>query len=209
MAINTHSLKKELIMTKNITVLISIMFLVNLAMAQSQQTGIYLTQEDFERKKLSYSPNDEETRTSIRFNELLDKPYINIKHNGEKLVLFKDDIFAYQKKGRIVRSRDFESYNFVEKGAIWIYFKDVTTPLGKGIKRERKYYYSVSGDSRILPLTIYNLKKSFPGKHHFHNFLDAQFRHDADLIAYNKLERKFKVNHLIETTVFKTPDAAP
>jgi hypothetical protein len=196
-------------MAKNLIILISIIFIGNRVNAQSQQTGIYLTLEDFESKKLTYNTNADEAKTTIRFNELLDKPYINVKHNGEKLVLFKDDIFAYQKKGRIVKSRDFESYNFVEKGAIWIYFKDITTLLGKGIKRERKYFYSVSGDSRIMPLTIFNLKKSFPGKHDFHNFLDAQFRHDADLIAYNKLEKKFKVNHLIETTVFKTPDVAP
>lgn len=196
-------------MFKNFFILTIIVLLGNLVDAHSQQTGIYLTQEDFQKKQLSYKTDDSEAKTSIRFNELLDKPYINIKHNGEKIVLFKDDIFAYQKKGRIVKSRDFESYNFIEKGAIWIYSKDVTTLLGKGIKRERKYYYSVSGDSKILPLTIFNLKKSFPGRHDFHNFLDAQFRHDADLIAYNKLERKFKVNHLIETTVFKTPDAAP
>lgn len=196
-------------MSKNILILIPMMFLATITHAQSSKTGIYLTHQDFESKKLSYATDEEGTKTSIRFNELLEKPYIKIKHNGEKIVLFKDDIFAYQKKGRIVRSRDFASYNFVEKGAIWIYFKDITTPLGKGIKRERKYYYSLSANSSILPLTIHNLKKSFPGRYDFHNFLDAQFRHDADLIVYNKMEKKFKVNHLIETTVFRTPDAAP
>ena len=177
--------------------------------SQQQASGIYLTQVDFEKRRLSYSTADENETNKIRFNEFIEKPFINIKHNGEKIVLFKDDIYAYQKKGKIVRSHNFESYNFLESGVIWIYYKDLTIPLGKGIKRERKYFYSVSGKDKVMPLTIINLKKSFPQKHAFHNLLDAQFRKDADLVSYNRLEKKFQVNHLLENTAFQTGSATP
>ena len=177
--------------------------------SQEQASGIYLTQLDFENRKLSYSTADESETNKIRFNEFIEKPFINIKHNGEKIILFKDDIYAYQTKGKIVRTHNFESYNFLESGVIWIYYKDLTIPLGKGIKRERKYFYSVSGKDKVLPLTIINLKKSFPQKHAFHNLLDAQFRKDADLVSYNRLERKFQVNHLLETAAFQTGSAMP
>ena len=98
---------------------------------------------------------------------------------------------------------------FLEKGVIWIYYKEQTVQLGKGVKRERKYYYSVSGKDKIMPLTISNLKKSFPDKYTFHNFLDAQFRSDAELVLYNDMEKKYRVNHLLETTIFSSPDTLP
>ena len=180
-----------------------------LANGQNKSSGIYLTESDFENRKLSYSATDSTAKNAIHFHEFLQKPFITIKYNGEKIILFKDDIFAYQKKGKIYLSRDFVSYDFIEKGVIWIYSKEQTVQLGKGVKREKKYYYSISGKDKIIPLTIHNLKKSFPGKDVFHNFLDAQFRNDADLVSYNEIEKKYRVNHLLETTIFGAPDPLP
>lgn len=179
------------------------------AYSQDRESGIYLTQLDFENDVLSYSTTAKNEKNKIRFNELIEKPFINIRHNGEKIVLFKDDIYAYRKKNMIVRTHNFVSYNFLDRGALWIYYRDIMTPLGKGIKRERKYYYAVSGSDEIIPLTVMNLKKSFPEKYAFHNLLDVQFREDSDLASYNSLERKYQVNHLVETTVFGTSNAMP
>ena len=179
------------------------------AYSQNKESGIYLTQLDFENGKLSYSTATKNEKNKIRFNEIVEKPFINIRHNGEKIVLFKDDIYAYVKKGSIVRTHNFVSYNFLDRGVVWIYYKDITTPLGKGIKRERKYYYAVSGTDKIIPLTVMNLKKSFPENYAFHNLLDAQFRKDSDLASYNSLEKKFQVNHLLETVLFGTGNAMP
>lgn len=193
-------------------ILISILFscsCITGATAQKRASGIYLTQSDFEHRRLSYSTNRDDENNKIRFHEFFQKPYITVKHNGEKTVVFKDDIFAYQKNGKVYKSRDFVSYNFLEKGVIWIYYKEQTVQLGKGVKRERKYYYSVSGKDKIMPLTISNLKKSFPDKYTFHNFLDAQFRSDAELVLYNDMEKKYRVNHLLETTIFSSPDTLP
>lgn len=183
--------------------------LVANAMAQESVSGLYLTQADFENNRLSYATNDANANNKVRFNEILGKPYINVRHNGEKSVIFKDDIFAYKKKNKIVRTHDFVSYDFIEKGVIWIYSKDYNVMLGKGVKHEKKYFYAVSGKDKIIPLTISNLKRSFPGKHQFHNFLEAQFRSDKDLASYNKLEKKFKVNSLLETTIFSSAAVMP
>ncbi|MEJ7740870.1 MAG: hypothetical protein WKF97_25920 [Chitinophagaceae bacterium] len=174
------------------------------ANAQSNQSGVYLTQADFKDKKLSYASNAESETNKIRFNDFLNKPFLTIHHNGEKIKLYKDEVFAYQNKGKVVFTRDFESYTFAEQGVIWIFFKDLNVSQGKGVKRERKYYYSVSGKDEVIPLTVNNLKRSFPDKHVFHNFLDAQFRRNADLNLYDSFAKKFKVNHLLETTIFET-----
>jgi hypothetical protein len=196
-------------MMKSLTVFVlGIIFGIS-ANAQKPTSGVFLTHLDFENKRLSYSTNDLNERNKIRFNEIFGKPFITVKHNGEKIILFKDEIFAYKKKGNIVRTHQFVSYNFIEKGVIWIYFKDLSIQLGKGVKRERRYFYSVSAKDEIIPLTINNLKKSFPDTSLFHNFLDAQFRSDSDLTSYNDIEKKFEVNHLLETTIFSSSTSTP
>ena len=169
--------------------------------AQDNVSGIYLTLDDFESGRLSYASNSASGSGKIHFNEFFEKPYITVKHNGEKTQIFKDEIFAYQNKGAIIRTSNFVTYTFVERGSIWIFYKDITTSQGKERRKERKYFYSASGDSAILPLTINNLKKSFPDKHLFHDFLDAQFRNDSELSQYDSFEKKFKVNHLLNTTI--------
>ena len=196
-------------MTKKFLSLACGIMLVVFANAQKHPRGIYMTALDFENKKLSYSTSDPKDKNKIRFNELFGKPYVTIRHNGEKIVLFKDEIFAYRKNRNIIRTHGFVSYNFIEQGVIWIYFRDLTISIGKGIKRERKYYYSVSAKDEIIPLTIHNLKRSFPQKHLLHNFLDAQFKGDSELASYNNFVNKFQVNHLLETTIFITVNAIP
>ena len=177
--------------------------------AQTRNSGIYLTEKDFENQHLSYSVNDESKTNKIQFHEFFNRPFVTIKNNGRNLKLFKEDFFAYQKKGRVVRTQHFVSYTFAEKGVIYIYFKDMNVSTGKGSKMGRKYYYSVSGKSDILPLTVYNLKRSFPGKANFHHFLDAQFRRDSELAKFDDFQKKFKVNYLLETTIFGSPVTPP
>ena len=189
-------------MKKTFISLAFVAFFGMLANAQQNQSGVYLSQSDFENNKLSYASNAASGTNKIRFNEFFDRPFITVNHNGKKEQLFKDDIFAYKNKDNVVRTWNFTSYNFAEKGAIWIYFKDINVSKGKGVKKERKYFYSTSGNGEIIPLTINNLKRSFPDKHLFHDFLDAQFRRDSELSWYDSFEKKYKVNHLLETTVF-------
>jgi hypothetical protein len=110
-------------------------------------------------------------------------------------------MYAYKtSKGEVVRYWKEDQYHLLEEGAVWIYYRDVNVSRGKGIRTERRFYYSVSGKDEILPLTIWNLKNSFPDKHLFQNFLDAQFRSDTELSLYNNYTKEYQVNHLLRTT---------
>jgi hypothetical protein len=169
-------------------------------MAVNAQSGVYLSLNDFENNQLSYATNAASDDNKIRFNEFFPKPYIIVKHNGEKLQLFKDEIYAYKNKKTIVRTWNFTPYYFLEKGHVWIYYKDVYASQPKGMQRIRKYFYATSGKGEILPLTVNNLKRSFPENDLFHIYLDAQFRSDADLAHYDNFANKYKVNHLLEKT---------
>lgn len=172
------------------------------ANAQRNQSGIYLNYTDFNNNRLSYASNTASDKNKIRFHEFSGKDFITVNHNGEKKKLFKDEIYAYQQNnGQVVRTWNRIPYTLSEQGNIWIYYRDVNVSRGKGIQMERKYFYSTIGDGEIMPLTINNLKHSFPDKYLFQNFLDAQFRTDAELSLYDGFAKKFKVNRLLETTV--------
>ncbi|MBN8858633.1 MAG: hypothetical protein J0H29_09610 [Sphingobacteriales bacterium] len=173
--------------------------------AQQNQRGIYLNYNDFKNNRLSYAGNAATETNKIRFHEFSGKNFISVNHNGEKTKLFKDKIYAYRRNnGQVIRTWNRTPYTLSEQGIIWIYFRDVNVSQGKGIRMERMYFYSMAGNSEILPLTISSLKHSFPAKYLFHNFLDAQFRNDAELSLYDSFSGKFKVNHLLETTTAAT-----
>lgn len=176
----------------------AMLFVVTGGILANAQSGIYRTMEDFENNRLTYATNDGSDKNRLQFNEFITRPYIIVKHNGEKIHVFKDEIYAYKNKGNIVRTWNFAQYYFLEKGPIWIYYKDVYTSQPKGTQRTRKYFYSTYGKGEILPLTVHNLKRSFPDNDLFHIYLDAQFSNDADLARYDNYVNKHKVNHLLE-----------
>lgn len=171
------------------------------ANAQNNLGGIYLNYNQLENNKPAYI-NDRNTK--IRLNEFLGDYHITVIENGEKQKLLKSDVYAYQApKGVVMLCWNDGQYLLPEKGIIWIYSRDMTIFPGKETRREKRHFYSVSGRDEILRLTILNFKKYFPGKHVFHNFLDAQFRSDSELPLYDDYENKFKVNHILETTLFE------
>ncbi|WP_207513544.1 hypothetical protein [Longitalea luteola] len=178
-------------------IFMALSFLV-IGMVANAQSGVYRTLDDFENNKLTYATNDESNNNKIRFNEFITKPFLIVKQNGEKIHVFKDEIYAYKNKGNIVRTWNFTQYNFLEKGPVWIYYKDVYTSQPKGTQRVRKYFYSTHGKGEILPLTVNNLKRSFPDNDLFHIYLDMQFRNDSELAHYDNFANKYKVNHLLE-----------
>lgn len=182
------------------TIFMAFSFVVASASALHSQSGVYFTFDDFENNRLSYATNTESNENKLRFNEFIAKPYIIVKQNGEKIHVFKDEIYAYKNKSNIVRTWNFTPYNLLEKGYIWIYYRDVYVSQPKGTQRVRKYFYSTYGKGEILPLTVHNLKRSFPDNDLFHVHLDAQFHNDAALAHYDSFANKFKVNYLLEKT---------
>ena len=117
--------------------------------------------------------------------------------------MFKDDTYAYKTvKGHVIRYWNENQYHLLEKGLVWVYYRDLNVSPGKGIRRERIYYFSVSGKDEIIPLTIWNLKNSFSNLKLFRNFLDGPFLSDAELSLYNNYAKEFQVNHLLKRTIY-------
>ncbi len=63
------------------------------------------------------------------------------------------------------------------------------------------YYFSRDASSPLQDLTKANLKAAFPTNHKFHDELDANFKADSELTAYDSFHKMYKVNHLLEMSL--------
>src|SRR5690349_4939332 len=72
------------------TILLALSFIVSGIMVNAQ-SGVYLTYDDFENNRLTYATDAPSEENKIRFNEFIEKPFIIVKHNGEKVHVFKDE----------------------------------------------------------------------------------------------------------------------
>jgi hypothetical protein len=109
--------------------------------------------------------------------------------------IMQDNSDYGKKKYRLYNN---EKYEILDNGSIYIYYRYESEELikGKEMIKTDKYYFSKDGSSEIVPLTIENLKKAFPEDHKFHYELDAEFRSDKELLAYDKYLKTYKVEYL-------------
>jgi hypothetical protein len=61
-----------------------------------------------------------------------------------------------------------------------------------------KYYVTTRNSNMLQELTKMNLKKAFPDNHPFHDALDAQFKDDTNLYAYDDFHKMYKVDWLLK-----------
>jgi hypothetical protein len=67
----------------------------------------------------------------------------------------------------------------------------------KGFPPYATYYFFKTTNNKILPLTIQYLKEAYPSVPSFHYALDAHFRSDAELIAWDPWQHVYKVKYLL------------
>ena len=169
------------------------------AVGQSEKSGVYLTFNDYLNNKLSYEIDCKTEKHVIRFNMFLNTPYITVIHNGQKINLSKDSIYGVISCNEpLLRFQNKEHYHLVEKGPVWIFFKNEKKSQNKTLDTEKKYYFSIKGDGKLVELTKENLKNTFPDNHKFHDILDAQIQNDFKIAEYDSFHKMFKVNHLLQ-----------
>jgi len=160
--------------------------------------GLYLSMDDFKNHRLSY-----ETSDKIILNEFFASSSIKVIVNGETKTLSKKQVFGY----RDTNNEDYrfyknELYHIILSEPFFVYKHDATTTAdaNKGNLRKTYYYFSVNGSDELVPLTIANLKKSFPDNLKFHDLLDG-IRNEADLISYDDYRKELKVAYLYKKSL--------
>lgn len=179
--------------------LIVIAFFGSRLRAQDFLSGVYLSVKDFENGKLSYArPCD--GKRHIRLHEFLAKPYITLELKDRVIRLFKDSIYGVEVcdgyPRRFYRRYD-SNYMLVESGSITIYQKEENVPYGKGYRIASRFFFSVTPDGEIMPLTLENLKNIYFANHALCEALDRTFE-NGHLAAYDPENQAFRVNAFLD-----------
>lgn len=175
--------------------------------AQNINEGIYLSSNDFISGKISFANNESTKKYKLYINEIFYSSNVKILI-GDSIIKFnKDSIYGY-------RDKNHTSYRFYNKVAykiinpkekILLYSRIMKSTGAKGIMANvTSYFFSESLGSPIYPLTKWNLKVTFSYELLFHELLDIYFHNDKDLIAYDRLNKIYYLNHVYELSKQKT-----
>ena len=75
-------------------------------------------------------------------------------------------------------------------------YEQVEKLKGKSLIKTDEYFFSKNSESPIQLLTVENLKRAFPDNLPFNYAIDALFRNDQDLIAYDPYYKGYKLKYL-------------
>ncbi len=184
--------------------LVSGLFAFSTVIAQKDSSGIYKTAEDFQNRKLAYAINYKTEKHKINDNVLFNNKEIKVKHAGEKFTLKKSDTYGYRNTNgdefRFVDNKEYKILNPVQALLIYVYKHPAHSP--KEIQKYAPaYFFSSDASSAPQSLTKTNLKAAFPGNHKFHDALDAQFKDDGELYAYDNFHKMYKLNRIQQNSM--------
>jgi hypothetical protein len=168
--------------------------------AQTDSSGIYRTAQDFQQGRLSYAINYKTEKHKVKDDLLFRPSEIKVKHDGQIYSFKKSAIYGYRDtKGVNYRFLGNNALKILNKGeGLLLYnFLSSTSPSKGGHINVTEYYFSKDAGSMPVALTKENLKAAFPDNHKFHDALDAAFKDDQELDAYDSFHKMYKVNHVL------------
>ena len=98
--------------------------------------------------------------------------------------------------GQVYRTVGRSHYRIIDTAGFYLYSINKLVQGEKIARPQTVYYFSVKRDDVLQELTLANLEKAFATNTGFRYRLEAQFRSDKDLIAYDKILRAYKIKYL-------------
>jgi hypothetical protein len=166
-------------------------------------SGVYRSAADYKNGKLTLAVDCQTETHKIKVHNFTNKDYIDVIHQGKKHTMKKSEIYGIRDcDGKDWRFAANKGYRIMERKALVIYQKMVQPmdPQKKAAGTRAQYFFSLGVDGPLQPLTLQNLKKTTADNHAFHDQLDAQFKSDGELMAYDSFHKQYKVNHLFAQT---------
>lgn len=175
------------------------------ASAQKDNSGIYKTAKDFQQRKLSYAINCKTEKHKINPYVIFKGSEVKVKHGGTTYDLKKSEVFGYRTcDGKEFRFVDDKEYKVLNQGELLtMYVYQPTAPTGKEANKvinQPLYYFSENTAISVQALTKANLKAAFPSNHKFHDALDAAFKADGELYAYDDFHKMYKLSRVIKNS---------
>jgi hypothetical protein len=165
--------------------------------AQPECSGVYLTAQDFSVGKLYYACASRSTSSESYYDLLAKSHFFIIRPDYAWRRIDKRDIFAIKGcDGQIVRVCQGTNYYLLNPDEDIPIYKSVVNPVSKGGVIRVRYSFSVDSVSEIQDLTIDNLKAAFPENRQFEMIIDASFKDDSDLYAFDKTNKCFDLNRV-------------
>ena len=160
--------------------------------AQKNNSGIYLSGQDFATKKISYEG------AKIKTNLLFNPTEIKVIDNDYKTTLAKVNVYGYTTKD----NKTFRYYNGVLYQVLnpqdkFLLYKLNRLSFSKN-QQEPLYFFSINADAPVQSLTIMNVKKAFPDDRSLHYAMDMLFRYDADLLRFDDYYKQYKIVELVK-----------
>jgi hypothetical protein len=163
-------------------------------------SGVYASAEDFTRQQLTLAIDCKTEKHKIKLNDFASKPYIEVIHQGKPHRFEKSQIFGFRLcDGKVFRFVDGRHYRLLNPTEQILLYKEEIPAMGKN-PGKTSYYFSKGAALPVMPLTLQNLKAGFADNHAFHDALDAQFKTDEGLAAYDSYHKMYKINHLLESS---------
>lgn len=179
------------------SLLAACLFNLSAALAQSDNSGVYLTASDFLHGKLSYTAGCSGQMAGSAVNITLGNKDIIIKQGKQTCKIDKNTVYAIRYgNGRIVRIYKDGCYPILNPGEQIPLYGVMDAPVNKGEPITRKYYFSKDAGSDIQDLTLDNLRAAFPDNKAFQKALEIQLRTDGELSAYDNVYKIYKVNEI-------------
>lgn len=161
-------------------------------------SGLYLTANDYKNGRLSFEGDCGSKTHKLEIHDVLDKPYIDVTHGGERRRYAKSDLFGFRAcNGKDYRFASKLEYKILEAKELYIYEHGTYERIGKNVLAVPRYYFSVGPSGQLLPLTLENLKLAYPDNHRFQDSLDKIFGRGENIAQYDELHQMFKVNRLL------------
>jgi hypothetical protein len=168
------------------------------ASAQKDSSGIYKTATDFSSKKLSLAINCKTESHKIKINDIFSQEKITVVHDGKSYDFKKSDIYGYKLcNGETFRFSGNRDYQVMNPDEVILLYKVEVMQTKAQAPKVYTYYFSKHAASPLQELTKANLKAAFPTNHKFHDGLDADFKSDSELTAYDSFHKMYKVNHIL------------
>jgi hypothetical protein len=165
--------------------------------AQPECSGVYLTANDFMAGKLCYACTSRSMSKGSYYNLLAKSHFFIIQPDYAWWRIDKEEVFAIKGcEAEVVRIFQGTNFYLLNPGENIPIYKEVMYAVGKGNTTRVKYCFSRSPVSEILGLTIENLKAAFPDNNQFGDAIDAHFKDDSDLYAYNDMIKSFELNRV-------------
>jgi len=170
--------------------------------AQSVKSGVYLSLADYQSHKLTNEIDSKNEKDKIKLNEIFNKPYITIVSNGKKYKYQKNEIFGYRDCDKVYRFYKKDKYKIEESDKIFVYSKERHQTQGKNGSTiiVKDYYFSSDIGSEIMPLTVKNLKTTFPNNLKFNDMLNENFKNGI-AYDYDNSHKMFEVNRLYQMSL--------